>query len=68
MNKWTLPDGSVLRLVTPAELAALPDGTALRCIDGEVVVKGQDAIDGDTRFGYLAFGLPADASPRTEGR
>lgn len=55
---WTLPTGEVASLLTPKEFAALPDGTVLVSIMGERVVKGRDAIDDDTRGGYLAYGLP----------
>lgn len=46
-----------LRLITPAELDALPFGTELTSILGERVVVGTDRIDGDTRGGFLAYGF-----------
>jgi len=47
----------VFELQTPEQLEALPDGTVLRSISGEVVVKGRDYIDLDTRSGRTAYGL-----------
>jgi hypothetical protein len=47
----------VIELQTPDQIAALPDGTVLRSISGEVVVKGRDYIDDDTRAGRTAYGL-----------
>lgn len=46
-----------LWLLTPDELAQLPDGTELVCINGKTVIKGKDYIDNDIRFGYLAYGI-----------
>jgi hypothetical protein len=46
-----------LWLITPEEFDRLADGTALVCIDGKIVVKGQDQVDRDTRFGVLAYGF-----------
>lgn len=46
-----------LWVIQPMELDALPDGTALVCIDGTIAIKGQDGIDGDTRYGCLAYGF-----------
>ena len=63
MTPWKLADGRTIQLVTPKELAELPDDTALVCIDGTVAIKGKDAIDGDTRCGYLAFGLEEPPCP-----
>jgi hypothetical protein len=45
-----------LMLFTPEEFGKLPDGTQLEAIDGEIVVKGQEHIDMDTRLGYMAYG------------
>ena len=68
MSKWTLDDGRVLTLLTPEELERLPDGTALVDVMGLEVVKGRDKIDGDTRYGYLAYGVldgaPSGETPR----
>lgn len=50
--------GEIIELQTPEEFAALPDGTLLISISGEEKIKGRDTIDGDTRAGRLAFGLP----------
>ncbi len=47
-----------LRLITPEELKSLPDGTKLKCIDGQEVTVGVDRIDSDTRNGLLAYGFP----------
>lgn len=55
-NSW---DGGEdpLWLLTPGEVALLPEGTPLVGIDGEIYVKGIDHIDMGTRFGYTAHGL-----------
>ncbi len=59
MSAWWEDDHKLL-LLTPAELAGLPDGQELTSIDDEVVVKGRDYIDDDTRFGHLAYGVTGD--------
>ena len=46
-----------LLLISPAVLELLPDGISLACIDGTRAVKGVDPIDGDTRYGLLAYGF-----------
>jgi len=56
MSAWWDEDHKLL-LVTPEELAALPDGTELTAIDDEIVVKGRDEIDDDQRGGHLAYGV-----------
>lgn len=56
-NKWAEGDPDPLWLLTPDELEQVPDGTILTCINGTKVTKGQDFIDGDTRYGLLAYGL-----------
>lgn len=48
---------NTLWLVTPEELALLPDGFELTSITGDKVIKGKDYIDGDTRGGHTAFGI-----------
>jgi hypothetical protein len=53
----------VIELQTPEQIAALPDGTVLRSISGETVVKGSDPIDLDTRAGRTAWGLPDRREP-----
>ena len=54
-----------LWLLTPAEFAALPDGTKLVAIDGEEVIKGSGQfIDDDTRFGHLAYGIFHSKDPK----
>jgi hypothetical protein len=63
---WRLNDGRTMRLITPAELTTLPVGTVLVDIFGQEAIKGgtrrQDVIDGDTRGGYLAYGILDAAS------
>lgn len=56
MSHWTLHDGRVVALLTPAELTEVPDGTVLVSIMGRRAVVGTDTVDGDTRGGFLAFG------------
>lgn len=46
-----------LWLLTVNEFDQIPNGTELTCIDGTTAVKGQDDIDMDTRFGYIAYGF-----------
>ena len=53
MKKWD----EELWLLTVEEYNTLRDGTHLKCIDNEVVTKGVDYIDMDTRFGLIAYGL-----------
>lgn len=53
MQRWD----ENLWLLTVDEFNNIPDGTELTCIDGEVVVKGRDEIDLDTRMGYIAYGI-----------
>ena len=55
MHKWSDEDN--LYLFTPEELARIPEGTVLTCIDMENYTKGKDHIDMDTRYGYTAFGV-----------
>ena len=50
-------------LITPEQFQQLPDGTEVTSIFGEKKVKGQDEVDQDTRFGYLAFGFPEHTKP-----
>lgn len=56
-NPWDSDSHNPLWLLTPEELALVPDGAQLCCIDKTVAVKGRDEIDTDTRFGYTAFGF-----------
>lgn len=56
MSAWWDEDHKLL-LITPEELAALPDGEALTCIDDTTAIKGFDAIDDDIRGGHLAYGV-----------
>ena len=53
MKKWN----EELWLLTINEYNELPDNTQLKCIDDEIVIKGKDYIDLDTRFGVIAYGL-----------
>ena len=46
-----------LWLLTEEEYNNLPDGTLLLSIKHEYVVKGEDYIDMDTRFGVIAYGF-----------
>jgi len=41
----------------PEELARIPEGTVLTCIDEENYIKGKDQLDDDTRFGHTAYGV-----------
>lgn len=56
-NAWNANAEDPLWLLTPEQLDEIPDGTILHSIMGERAVFGKDVIDGDTRFGYLAYGL-----------
>ena len=50
-------------LITPAQLSQLPKGTVLYSFNGNKAVVGTDAIDGETRHGFLSYGflpLPRD--------
>lgn len=46
-----------LWLFTVEELNLLPDGCEMLSINGDKVVKGQDPIDTDVRYGHIAFGV-----------
>ena len=54
-------DEKTLWLVTPEEFERLPDGFVLTAIDGEIVIKGKDHIDMDTRLGHIAYGASKEA-------
>lgn len=56
-NAWDLDEEDPLWLISPEQLEEIADGTTLHSIMGEEVVVGQDKIDQETRFGYLAYGL-----------
>ena len=56
-HQW---DGSGLWLLTESELEVTPKGTVLTSINGTQKTVGKDAIDTDSRFGYLAYGLYAE--------
>lgn len=53
---WDLPDGIKIRLLTREAFECLPDGTKLHTILGRIVTKGEDRIDTDLRYGFLAVG------------
>ena len=57
MNQWNLKDVRIIWLLTEEEFRALPNGTKLISIFGEVVTKGIDTINMDTLYGYIAFGV-----------
>ena len=50
-------DETRLYLFNEKEFEQLPDGIELESISGKAKIKGQDTIDMDTRFGYLAVGV-----------
>lgn len=52
-HEWPIP----LWLLTADEMEQVPDGTPVFSIMAERATKGVDKIDGDTRGGYLAYGL-----------
>lgn len=54
---WKLDDGRTIILKTPEEFKAYPDGTIFTSIFGDTKEKGKDYIDGDTRYGHLAYGI-----------
>lgn len=49
-----------LKLLTPSQLKTKPKGTVLYTISGFRVVVGEDEIDDDTRYGFLAYGEEND--------
>jgi hypothetical protein len=53
MQKWD----EDLYLFMPEELARIPEGKVLTCIDEENYIKGKDQLDDDTRFGHTAYGV-----------
>ena len=59
--RWEIGQGPMssvaIWLATPEELKVLPDGTTLYDIFGNPHTLGEDDIDGDTRGGFLAFGI-----------
>jgi hypothetical protein len=57
---WVMGSGRVLRLLHESELSNVPSGTVLTYVDGSTGVVGTDAIDGDTRGGFLACGVFVD--------
>ncbi len=46
-----------LHLLTPDEYGLVPDGAMLVTINDKVLIKGQDNVDMDIRFGVLAVGF-----------
>jgi len=70
-NVWDEGPGSKenpLWLLTPAELPMVPDQTPLHCVNGSIAIKGTDAIDTDTRKGYLAYGILESQLTNNEGK
>ena len=63
MGHWW-DEEKILWLVTPEEFEKLPDGFELTDIFGEKAIKGADKIDGDTRFGHIAYGSSKEAVER----
>ena len=55
MKRWD--EDSDFWLFTMKEFQQLPDGIVLESIDGKTAVKGQDRIDHDQRWGYIAWGV-----------
>jgi len=55
----------VLDLITPKLFDYLPKGTELVSISGDRRRKGIDYIDGDTRYGFLAYGFLRELTPGT---
>lgn len=57
MTLWD--EESELYLFTVDELAQIPDGTTLTCIDNTTAVKGRDIIDTDTicNMIHIAYGV-----------
>ena len=49
--------GARLWLLSPEQLAVVPDGTPLVSITGRVSIVGVDHIDTDTRGGWLSHGV-----------
>ena len=55
-------EGRKFYRITPEQFNSLPDGTELRewsLVDRteNIVIKGKDYIDDDTRYGFMAFGF-----------
>lgn len=49
--------GTALLLISPEQFLQLPNGTLLTSLDGEIVEKGRDKINLETRGGVIAFGV-----------
>jgi hypothetical protein len=59
--RWQINQtGEFIILFTPDQFNNLPDGIELTNIFGSKYIKGTDYIDLDTRFGFLAYGIPED--------
>jgi hypothetical protein len=58
-NKWLLPSGRIIYLLTPEEVVALPTGVTLISINGNIKIKGIDKIDFDIRYGYTSWAVMA---------
>lgn len=48
---------SDLYIFTPEELARIPEGTVLTCINEKNYTKGKDHLDDDTRYGHTDYGV-----------
>lgn len=57
MNKWEDKGENSLWLLTPEEMARVPDGVEVESILEEKYIKGVDKLDDDTRAGHLAYGI-----------
>lgn len=63
MQLWDNEGEDSLWLLTPSEFSLLPDGTKVESISNELVTKGVNNIDDDTRFGHLAYGIRKSFDP-----
>lgn len=54
-KRWN--DETELFLIPLWAYDLVPDGTKMHSIFGETVVKGEEKIDKDVRFGCLAYGI-----------
>lgn len=55
--KWTENGPDLIHI---SKFDEIPDGTKLISIMGKHAIKGQDKIDMDTRFGFLAWSIYRD--------
>jgi len=54
-------DGRLIDLIRPGHFSRLPNDTTLMSISGHEVRKGLDNIDGDTRNGFMSYGVPSSS-------